>query len=56
MQLTLSSTSTKTKAIFKATEGVINEDKYVTYDLGGKGTLSQMADQISTRAASIIRR
>jgi isocitrate/isopropylmalate dehydrogenase len=44
------------KAIFEATEGVINEDKYVTYYLGGKGTLYHMADQISARAASDIRR
>ena len=44
------------KAIFKATEDVINENKYVTYDLGGRATLSQMADQISTRAASILKK
>src|SRR5687768_18123714 len=30
------------KAIFKATEDVINENKYVTYDLGGNASLSQM--------------
>lgn len=39
-------------AIFKATEDVINEGKYVTYDLGGDATLSKMADQIATRAAT----
>ena len=44
------------KAIFKATEDIINENKYVTYDLGGRATLSQMADQISTRAASILKK
>jgi isocitrate dehydrogenase len=44
------------KAIFKATEDVINENKYVTYDLGGRATLSQMADQISARAASILKK
>src|ERR671930_838109 len=43
-------------AIFKATEDVINENKYLTYDLGGKATLSQMADQISARASYILRR
>lgn len=44
------------KAIFKATEDVINENKYVTYDLGGKASLSQMADQIATRAAKALKK
>ena len=44
------------KAIFKATEDVINENKYVTYDLGGKATLSEMTDQIATNAAKILRK
>jgi len=44
------------KAIFKATEKVINENRYVTYDLGGKATLSQMTDQIATRAAKLLRK
>jgi isocitrate dehydrogenase (NAD+) len=44
------------KAIFKATEEVINENKYVTYDLGGKATLSQMTDQIATKAAKLLRK
>src|SRR6266487_5118777 len=44
------------KAIFKATEDVINENKYVTYDLGGKATLSQMTDQIATKAAKLLRK
>jgi len=35
------------KAIFKATEDVINENKFVTYDLGGTSSLSEMAEQIS---------
>jgi isocitrate dehydrogenase len=43
-------------AIFKATEDLINENKYVTYDLGGRASLSQMADQISMRAAHLLRR
>jgi isocitrate dehydrogenase len=43
-------------AIFKATEDVINENKYVTYDLGGKATLSQMADQIATRASKLLKK
>lgn len=44
------------KAIFKATEDVINENKYVTYDLGGKASLSQMADQIAARAAKALKK
>ena len=44
------------KAIFKATEDVINENKYITYDLGGKATLSQMTDQIATKAAKLLRK
>lgn len=44
------------KAIFKATEDVINENKYVTYDLGGTASLSQMADQIATRAAKMLKK
>jgi isocitrate dehydrogenase len=43
-------------AIFRATEDTINENKYVTYDLGGDATLSQMADQIASRAAKLLRR
>jgi isocitrate dehydrogenase (NAD+) len=35
---------------------VINENKYVTYDLGGKATLSHMADQIATRAAKLLKK
>ena len=44
------------KAIFKATEDVINENKYVTYDLGGKATLSRMTDQIATKAGKLLRK
>jgi len=44
------------KAIFKATEDVIDENKYVTYDLGGRATLSQMTDQIATRAANLLKK
>ncbi|PWU80145.1 MAG: 3-isopropylmalate dehydrogenase [Candidatus Nitrosopolaris wilkensis] len=43
------------KAIFKATEDVINENKYVTYDLGGNATLSQMTDRIATTAGKLLR-
>ena len=34
------------KAIFEATESVISEGKYVTYDLGGKARSSEMVDAI----------
>jgi isocitrate dehydrogenase (NAD+) len=44
------------KAIFKATEDVINENKYVTYDLGGNATLSQMTDLIASKAGKLLRR
>ena len=44
------------KAIFKATDDVINENKYVTYDLGGTASLSKMADQIATRAAKNLKK
>jgi isocitrate dehydrogenase len=37
----------KARAIFKATERVISEGKYVTYDLGGNARLSEMANQIA---------
>jgi len=42
------------KAIFDATEQVINEDKYVTYDLGGNASTSQMTEQIAIRAAKML--
>lgn len=42
------------KAIFKATEDVINENKFVTYDLGGTSSLIQMAEQISNRASKLL--
>ena len=37
-------------AIFAATEQVINEGKYVTYDIGGNAKTSQMADAIAKLA------
>src|SRR5947208_15701102 len=43
-------------AIFKATEDVINEGKYVTYDLGGSASMSQMADQIALRAGKLLKK
>ena len=44
------------RAIFRATEEIIIENRYVTYDLGGKATLSQMADQIASRAVKILKK
>ena len=44
------------QAIFSATNDVINENKYVTYDLGGNSSLSQMAEHISQRAAKLFHR
>jgi isocitrate dehydrogenase (NAD+) len=43
-------------AIFKATEHIINENKYVTYDLGGDATLSQMTDQIAQVGARFLKK
>jgi isocitrate dehydrogenase (NAD+) len=40
----------KSEAIFKATQEVIAEGKYVTYDLGGTARLSKMADAVAERA------
>jgi isocitrate dehydrogenase (NAD+) len=37
-------------AIFTATEETINEGKYLTYDLGGSSSLSQMANEIANRS------
>lgn len=38
------------KAIFEATEQVVNEGKYVTYDIGGNAKTSQMAEAIASIA------
>jgi isocitrate dehydrogenase len=42
------------RAIFKATEEVIEEGRYVTYDLGGKAGTREMADAIAERAKKFI--
>ncbi|ABK77105.1 isocitrate/isopropylmalate dehydrogenase [Cenarchaeum symbiosum A] len=42
-------------AIFAATEEVINEGKYVTYDIGGDAGTKKMSDEIASRAASRLR-
>src|SRR5687768_11174420 len=42
------------EAIFKATEQTIDDGKFLTYDLGGNTTTSQMADQIALQALSLL--
>ena len=41
-------------AIFKATDEVINEGKFVTYDIGGNAKTSEMSDAIAKRSAKRI--
>jgi isocitrate dehydrogenase len=43
-------------AIFGATEQVINENKYITYDLGGSATLSEMTDRIAKLSANNLKK
>jgi isocitrate dehydrogenase len=43
-------------AIFKATENVIDENVYVTYDLGGNSSLSRTAKEIADRAAKMTKK
>ena len=43
-------------AIFKATEQIIAEGKFLTYDLGGSASLSKMAEEIAQRSASLMRK
>ncbi len=43
-------------AIFDATEQVINEGKYVTYDIGGNAKTSQMADAIAQLSKKILQK
>jgi isocitrate dehydrogenase len=44
------------EAIFRATDQVINENKYVTYDLGGNATLSEMTAKIAQLSASSLKK
>ena len=44
------------EAIFSATEQVINDNKYVTYDLGGSATLSEMTDKIAQLSTNILKK
>src|SRR5256714_8253864 len=43
-------------AVFAATEHVINEGKYVTYDIGGNASTSKMANAISESAKQKLRK
>jgi len=43
-------------AIFAATDDVINEGKYVTYDIGGNAKTSEMADAVAKIAAEKLRK
>jgi isocitrate dehydrogenase (NAD+) len=43
-------------AIFKGTEQVINENKYVTYDLGGVASLSKMTDTIAQKSVTFLKK
>lgn len=43
-------------AIFSATEQVINEGKFVTFDIGGNATTTQMTEEISKLAQAKLKR
>jgi len=43
-------------AVFAATDNVINEGKYVTYDIGGNAKTSEMADAVAKIAAEKLRK
>jgi isocitrate dehydrogenase len=42
--------------IFKATDEVINEGKFVTYDIGGSAKTSEMSGAIAKRAAELLKK
>jgi len=42
--------------IFKATDEVINEGKFVTYDIGGNAKTSEMSDAIAKRSAELLKK
>jgi isocitrate dehydrogenase len=44
------------EAIFAATEQVINEGKYVTFDIGGNATTTQMTEAIVEIAKQKLRK
>jgi len=43
-------------AIFDSTEQVINEGKYVTYDIGGNAKTSEMANAVAELAKEKLRK
>jgi isocitrate dehydrogenase len=43
-------------AIFEATESIIADGKYVTYDLGGESSLSRMSAEISRKSSDLLRK
>jgi len=43
-------------AVFAATDDVINEGKYVTYDIGGSATTTQMSNAVATIAKQKLRK
>ena len=43
-------------AIFSATDEIINEGKYVTFDIGGEATTTQMSDKIAELAKANLRK
>ena len=43
-------------AIFSATNQVIDEGKYVTFDIGGDASTTQMAEQISNLAKANLKK
>jgi len=42
--------------IFKATNEIINEGKFVTYDIGGNAKTSEMSDAIAKRSAELLKK
>ena len=43
-------------AIFEATEKIIADRKYVTYDLGGQSSTSRMTTEISQESSNLLRK
>ena len=43
-------------AIFEASESIIADGKYVTYDLGGESSLSRMSAEISRKSSDLLRK
>jgi isocitrate dehydrogenase (NAD+) len=43
-------------AIFEATEKIIGDGKFVTYDLGGDSSLSRMSTEISQKSSNLLRK